>query len=246
MAGTDPPPRPAPPGFGDLLTLFGSNNPLTAMSKSVDQFRTGVNAFIEAVQTFRQTMDNLNAITVRVNRLLDDVEEPMRAVLPQITASAETASRMIATLRDPVERVAPGLSLLADTLANPLLADLPRRMAETMEVVSALPRALGPLSQMADLAGGLLGGARSFSAMPRMTRVTSAADPAPARPAESTGTTRPTTKKAATKKAAAEKATAKKRAPAKKAATSKAATKKAATRKVAARSSPAKRGAGPR
>jgi hypothetical protein len=229
MAGTDPPSRPAPPGLGDLLTLLGSNNPLTAMSKSVDQFRTGVNAFIEAVQTFRQTMDNLNAITVRVNRLLDDVEEPMRTVLPQITASAETASRMIATLREPVERVAPGLSLLADTLANPLLADLPRRMAETMEVVSALPKALGPLSQMADLAGGLLGGARTFSAMPR---VTSAAGPTPAQPAEPAGTTRATTKKAATKKA-----TAKKRAPAK---------GKTATKKAASRTSAAKRGNGPR
>ncbi|HEY8092491.1 MAG TPA: hypothetical protein VID93_01865, partial [Acidimicrobiales bacterium] len=90
MAGTDPPPRPTPPGLGDLLTLFGSNNPLTAMSKSVDQFRTGVNAFIEAVQTFRQTMDNLNAVALRMNRMLDDIEEPVRTVMPQITKSAET------------------------------------------------------------------------------------------------------------------------------------------------------------
>ena len=37
------------------------------------------------------------------------------------------------------------------------MTDLPRRMAETMDVVSALPRALGPLGQMADLAGGFPG-----------------------------------------------------------------------------------------
>ena len=241
MAGTDPPPRPTPPGLGDLLTLFGSNNPLTAMSKSVDQFRTGVNAFIEVVQTFRQTMDNLNAITVRVNRLLDDVEEPMRAVLPQITTSAETASRMIATLREPVERVAPGLNLLADTLANPLLTDLPRRMAETMDVVSALPKALGPLGQMADLAGGFFGGARSFSAMPRASRPSSAPVPAsaaPPRPAEPASAARATTEKAATKKAATKKAATKKRpASAKKAGSSK---------KAAGKASSAKRTTGPR
>lgn len=236
MAGTDPPPRPTPPGLGDLLTLFGSNNPLTAMSKSVDQFRTGVNAFIEAVQTFRQTMDNLNAITVRVNRLLDDVEEPMRVVLPQITTSAETASRMIATLREPVERVAPGLNLLADTLANPLLADLPRRMAETMDIVSALPRALGPLGQMADLAGGFLGGARSFSSMPRVSRAPSApvpTSPTPPRPAEPTSASRATTKKATTKKTASPK----------RSTTSK---KAASSKKAAAKGSAAKRATGPR
>ncbi|HEY8092681.1 MAG TPA: hypothetical protein VID93_02830, partial [Acidimicrobiales bacterium] len=162
--------------------------------------------------------------------------EPMRVVLPQITTSAETASRMIATLREPVERVAPGLNLLADTLANPLLIDLPRRMAETLDVVSALPKALGPLGQMADLAGGFLGGARSFTAMPRASRVPSAPDPTPAdppRPAEPTRTTRATRKKASTKKAAT----------ANKAATSK---KAASTKKTAGKASPATRASRPR
>ena len=37
-------------------------------------------------------MDNLNATAQRVNRMLDEVEEPMRTVMPQITQSAETAA----------------------------------------------------------------------------------------------------------------------------------------------------------
>ena len=81
----------------------------------------------------------------------------MRTVMPQITKSAETASRMLATMREPVERVAPALTQLADTLNNPLMTDLPRRMTETMDVLSSIPRALGPLGQVADLAGGFFG-----------------------------------------------------------------------------------------
>ena len=156
MPGTTPP-RPAPPGLSDLLSLFGTNNPLAAMSRSAEQFRTAVTSFVEVVQSFRQTMDNLNAVALRMNRMLDDIEEPMRTVMPQITKSAETASRMLAIMREPVERVAPALTQLADTLNNPLMTDLPRRMTETMDVLSSIPRALGPLGQVADLAGGFFG-----------------------------------------------------------------------------------------
>ena len=156
MPGTTPP-RPAPPGLSDLLSLFGSNNPLAAMSRSAEQFRTAVTSFVEVVQSFRQTMDNLNAVALRMNRMLDDIEEPIRTVMPQITKSAETASRMLAMMREPVERVAPALTQLADTLNNPLMTDLPRRMTETMDVLSSIPRALGPLGQVADLAGGFFG-----------------------------------------------------------------------------------------
>ena len=63
MPGTTPP-RPAPPGLSDLLSLFGSNNPLAAMSRSAEQFRTAVTSFVEVVQSFRQTMDNLNAVAL--------------------------------------------------------------------------------------------------------------------------------------------------------------------------------------
>jgi DNA-binding protein HU-beta len=174
MPGTTSP-RPAPPGLSDLLSLFGSNNPLAAMSRSAEQFRSAVTSFVEVVQSFRQTMDNLNAVALRMNRMLDDLEEPVRTVMPQITKSAETASRMLATMREPVERVAPALTQLADTMNNPLMTDLPRRMTETMDVLSSIPRALSPLGQVADLAGGFFGarGLGAFSGAGRTSQSSS-------------------------------------------------------------------------
>ena len=262
MPGTTPP-RPAPPGLSDLLSLFGSNNPLAAMSRSAEQFRTAVTSFVEVVQSFRQTMDNLNTVASRMNRMLDDIEEPMRTVMPQITKSAETASRMLATMREPVERVAPALTQLADTLNNPLMTDLPRRMTETMDVLSSIPRALGPLGQVADLAGGFFG-SRGLAAFGGTGRPSSSASrtsqapvvvesvvveedsPPPARPrwSRTAPSAQDTFRRSAAKHPAPTEPAPAKRTTAKKAAkrtTAKATTKKAPAKRAPARKAPAKR-----
>jgi len=250
--------------LSDLLSLFGSNNPLAAMSRSAEQFRTAVTSFVEVVQSFRQTMDNLNAVALRMNRMLDDIEEPMRAVMPQITKSAETASRMLATMREPVERVAPALTQLAETLNNPLMTDLPRRMTETMDVLSSIPRALGPLGQVADLAGGFFGsrGLGAFGGTGRpassASRPTEAAvveavvveegNLAPARPrwSRTAPSAQDTFRRSAAKHPTAKEPAPAKRATAKKAtkgSTAKAPARKAATKKAPASRSTAKKAA---
>jgi ABC-type transporter Mla subunit MlaD len=222
-----PPPRPTTPGLADLFTMLGTNNPISMMTKSAEQFRTGVTGFIDAVQSFRQTMDNLNAMTERMNRLLDEMEGPIRAVIPEITKSADTAARMIALLRGPVERVAPGLDQLAELLSNPVVVDLPRRLNESLDVISSIPRALSPLGQVAELAGGLFGNTRGFPGMTLTTTRPAPASPGPdashaPRGADPDDEPAPTAKKAAAKKSAAKKAAPKKTA-AKKSAAKKAA-----------------------
>jgi ABC-type transporter Mla subunit MlaD len=214
-----PPPRPTAPGLADLFNLLGTNNPISVMTKSAEQFRTGVSGFIDAVQSFRQTMDNLNAMTARMNRLMDDIEEPIRTVVPEITRSADTAARMIAILRGPVERVAPALDQLAELLSNPVVVDLPRRLNETLDVVSSIPRMLSPVGQVAELAGGLFSNARGF---PGLSMTTRPAHPEPSPDAsepdeeaddEPAPPPRKAAKKTAAKKTAAKKTAAKKSAP---------------------------------
>ena len=145
------------PGLGDLLSLFGSTNPFAPITKTFDQFKRGVNDFLEGVETFNKTMESLNGVTTRVNRLLDDIEEPVRALMPQITRSIKTADAVISQLSGPVERVAPGLSRLADTLSAPVFADLPNELASFLETLSDLAKRLQPLTQIAESAGSLFG-----------------------------------------------------------------------------------------
>jgi flagellar biosynthesis GTPase FlhF len=198
-----------------------------------------------------------------MNRMLDDIEEPMRTVMPQITKSAETASRMLATMREPVERVAPALTQLADTLSNPLMTDLPRRMTETMDVLSSIPRALGPLGQVADLAGGFFG-SRGLGAFGGTGRPSSSASrtsqapvvveavvvdegsPPPARPrwSRTAPTAQDTFRRSAAKHPAPKEPAPAKRTTAKKATkrtTAKATAKKAPAKKAPAEKAPAKK-----
>ena len=213
-----------PPGISDLLGLFGGANPFNAVTKSIGQFQRGVSDFLSAVENFNKTMEQLHGMANRVNSLLDTVEEPIRAFVPQVTRTIKAADAMIEQLSGPIDRVAPGLARLADVLSSPALMSMPNELGEFMGVLSDLARRLQPLGMMAESAGsmfglrplaGLLGGS-SQPPPPASKPVLMAVPPEP-RPAKKAPSARKTAtkqapvKKAAVKKAAVKKAVAKKR-----------------------------------
>ncbi len=199
-----------PPGFGDLLGLLGGANPLAGISKSIAQFQRGVGDFLHAVENFNQTMEQLNTITARVNRLLDDVEPPVRALLPQLTRTLKSADQLVEQLSAPLDRVVPGLTRLAETLQSPQFNQLPSQLGDFMSTLSEVAKRLQPLTQLAESAGGLFG-LRALSSLRGGGTATKPVIPPP-----STAVAPSPAKKAPAKKAPAKKAPAKK-APAKKA-----------------------------
>ncbi len=210
-------PRPDP--FSDVISLVAG--PIAAVIRSFDQLRRGAEELMKGLENFNTTMENLNDTAGRVNRLLNDFEEPIRAMLPQLTRTVKLADELSARLSGPIDQVAPGLARLADTLNSPVLMALPTDLAAFLDVINDLSRRMSPLAQLFDQAGGLFG-MRIPGLTPRPV-VSSTATPAPAaQPAPP-----PPVEKAPAKKRAA-----KKKAPAKK----KAATKK----KAAARTSQAR------
>jgi len=64
----------------DLLSLLRSIDPVSEGVKLADQGRRTVEALIVALENVGATMDNLNQAAARVNRLLDDVEDPIRRI----------------------------------------------------------------------------------------------------------------------------------------------------------------------
>jgi hypothetical protein len=200
-------------GLGDLLALIGSNNPFAGVSKSMTQFQRGVQQFLDSVERFNDTMDQLNGVAARINRLLDTVEPPIRAFVPQVTRTIRTADMMVEQLSGPIEKVAPGLARLAETLSSPLLMSIPSDLAEFMESLGDLARRLQPLGQLAETAGSMFG-LRPLAALrvgghrpePSHPAPPPPPPPRPARAAKSSGAT----KKAAPRKQAARKAPAKK------------------------------------
>ena len=208
------------PGLGDLLALFGGSNPFAGISKSIAQFQRGVQQFLDSVEKFNDTMDQLNGVAQRVNGLLDTVEEPIRAFVPQVTRTIRTTDAMVEQLRGPIEKVAPGLARLADTLSSPVVTALPRDLAEFMETLSDLAHRLQPLGQLAESAGSMFG-LRPLASF----RSGGASHQAPAPPPAAEAPKQAVAEKAVAKKPVAKKAVATK-AVAKKAAANKAAPKK--------------------
>lgn len=189
-------------GLGDLLALLSANNPLAGVQKSVAQFQHGVNQFLESIERFNDTMDQLNQVARRVNGLLDTVEEPVQALVPQVTRTIKTADALVEQLRVPVEKVAPAL------------AALPTDLSTFLNVLNDVSRRLQPLGQLAESAGSV------FGLRPLAALRAGGGRPAPA------PTTEPAPAPAPTKKAPAKKAPAKKKPAAKRAAAKKAAPKR--------------------
>lgn len=190
MADSDP--------LSQMFNLVAA--PLAGTIQSFEQFRKGVDEFLRGVENFNRTMENLNETTERINRLVADVEEPIRAVIPQMTRTVKAADDMMQVVSGPAMAAAPGLERLAKTLTTPAFTQLPDQLGQFSDILGDLQHRLGPLTQLAESAGGLFGGFK----LPGMS---GSRPPAPAPEAP-----RATVKKApARKKAAARKKTAAKR-----------------------------------
>ncbi len=186
-------PRPDP--FSDVISLVAG--PIAAVIRSFDQLRRGAEELMKGLENFNATMENLNDTAGRVNRLLNDFEEPIRAMLPQLTRTVKLADELSARLSGPLDQVAPGLARLADTLNSPVLLALPTDLGAFLDIINDLSRRMSPLAQVFEQAGGLFG--MRFPGMPARS-----ATPAPAPPP-------PPADKAPAKKASAKKAPAKKK-----------------------------------
>ena len=202
--------------FGDMISIVAG--PIAAVIRSFDQLRKNAEELRRGLENFNTTMENLNETAGRVNRLLNDFEEPIRSMIPQMTRTVKLADDLSKRISGPMDQVIPGLTRLADTLNSPVLTAFPRDLGQFMEVINDLSRRMSPLGQLAEQASGLFG-LRIPGLTPR--QVTTPPAPPPSTIDEDEDRPPPPAKRAATKKAAAKKTPAKKKAAAKKKATAK-------------------------
>jgi ABC-type transporter Mla subunit MlaD len=141
--------------FADVISLVAG--PIAAVVRSFDQLRKGADELMRGLENFNTTMTNLNETAERVNRMLNDLEEPVRAMLPQIRRTVDAAESVSTRLSGPVDDVIPGLQRLADTLNSPVLRSLPTDLGQFMTVINDLSHRLGPLGQFAEQAGRMFG-----------------------------------------------------------------------------------------
>ncbi len=223
--------------FSDVINILAA--PIAGGIRTVEQLRRGADEMIKAFENLNRTMDNLNEAATRINALMAELEGPIKAAMPQLTRTIQTADSITQAMEGPIRKAAPNIVRITDTLSSPGFATLPAQLGDMLQMVGDVSRRLGPLTQLAENAGGLFGGLRipgmggsrpsNPTAPPRVQepvrRPTATPEavfaPAPAKKAPA--------KKASAKKASAKKAPAK-RAPAKKAPAEKASAKKGSGR----------------
>jgi len=210
--------------FSEIISVVAG--PIASVIRSFDQLRKGADELMKGLENFNRTMANLNDTAERVNGLLNDIEAPVRAILPQITRTVKFADDFSSRLSGPLEQVVPGLVRLSETLNSPVISSLPTDLTSFVDAINDLVKRLSPLGQLAESAGGLFGlripgMSRSNSSSPASA---TAAPPPPAeieRPAPPVTASAPRpAKQAPTKKAAAAKKAAAKKSAAKRTATS--------------------------
>ena len=89
--------------FADLISLVAG--PIAAVVRSFEQLRKGSDELMRGRENFNTTMESLNETAGRVNRLLNDFEEPIRALMPQVTRTLKIADDMATRLSGPVDEV---------------------------------------------------------------------------------------------------------------------------------------------
>jgi ABC-type transporter Mla subunit MlaD len=209
--------------LGDVINLFAA--PIAGGIRSVEQFRRGIDELFRTIDNLNNTLETINEAAARVNRFMSDIEEPVRAILPQLTRTVQAADELIEVVSGPARRITPNLVQIADTLGSPAFTTLPNQLSEFMKVMSDVSRRLGPLAQFAESAGGMFGfrlpgSSRSAQRANEPTPLPATAEPfspneilrtALAKTSTPSKTTaRKTSKKTSTKKTPARKVTARK------------------------------------
>ena len=225
--------------FTDVINVLAA--PIAGGLRSVEQFQRGISELFRAVENLNRTLENLNETATRVNRLVGDIEEPIRAMMPQVTRTIQAADEITKMLQGPVRVAAPNIEKIVETLSSPGFSTLPDQPGQFMESIGEVSKRLAPLTQFAENAGGLFGGFK----LPGMGGSPKPAPAAP--PPRSTAPANPPAAKQTTaKKSTAKKSTAKKsagRKTAKKSAAKKSTAKKSTAKKSTARKTAAKKSA---
>ena len=197
--------------LGDVINLIAA--PIAGGIRSVEQFRHGVDELFRTIDNLNNTLATINEAAARVNRFMSDVEEPVRAILPQLTRTVQAADELMEVVSGPARRIAPNLVQIVDTLGSPAFTTLPTQLSDFMKLMGDVSRRLGPLAQFAESAGGMFGlrlpGSSRQSHPAREPAPLPPAAPPHRSPARSTSGT-VNARKAPTKRSAAKKSTPKK------------------------------------
>lgn len=147
----------------DLSALFqGPGAVLAGVLGVADNARKTVGGVMETIATLQRAAAAVEQLVSRMNRLVDDLEAPMRALTPELERSVARMQRLSGALEGPIDRLIPGLEAAVGTFERVALSQLPETVEEArqqvqtlLDLFSEVPRRLGLLGARSGL-GALL------------------------------------------------------------------------------------------
>jgi len=82
------------PTMDELLKLISALNPAETGAKAFDQAKRSVESVTASLQLILQSLENFNRVATRVDKLLDDVEDPIRKIADASNLLAELANNL--------------------------------------------------------------------------------------------------------------------------------------------------------
>ena len=82
------------PTMDELLKLISALNPAENGAKVVDQAKRSVESVMASLQLILQSLENFNRVATRVDKLLDDVEDPIRKIADASTLLSDLANKL--------------------------------------------------------------------------------------------------------------------------------------------------------
>ncbi len=144
----------------DLSSLFqGPGAVLSGVLGVADNARKTVGGVMETIASLQRAAVAVEQLVSRMNRLVDDLEMPMRALMPELEKSVARMQRLSAAMEGPLDRLLPSLEAAVGTFDRVALSQLPDSVEEARQQMQALiemfgdiPRRLAQLSGRSGLA----------------------------------------------------------------------------------------------
>jgi ABC-type transporter Mla subunit MlaD len=163
----------------DISALFqGPGAVLAGVLGVADNARKTIGGVMETIATLQRAAVAVEQLVSRMNRLVDDLEAPMRALTPELERSVARMQRLSGALEGPIDRLLPGLEAAVGTFDRVALSQLPETVEEArqqmqtlLDLFSEVPRRLGLLGALSPL-GSLLPRSKEPVAPPPAPRKT--------------------------------------------------------------------------
>jgi hypothetical protein len=178
----------------DLFTLLqGPANMMNGMKGLADNGRKAVSGLLDTIASLQRAAAALEQLASRVDRLVTELETPLRLLTPELEKAANRVLRVAELVEGPIDRLLPGLEQAVGTFERLSVNQLPdnldalrSQVATVVDVFAEFPKKLGSL-------GGFGAVAQLFPGLERLTNAAARLVPGSSSEPASSPSSQPTT-----------------------------------------------------